>query len=58
MNRFLNFVMLLVFGKESLEGIYESETKEKIKKTYRYSSVFPNEESLEKFLSQQLDETQ
>ncbi len=58
MNRFLNFVMVLVFGKESLGGFYKAEPKKKMKKVYRYSSVFPNEESLEKFLNQQLDKIQ
>ena len=54
MNKFLNRIMVLVFGKSSKDGFYDSSKKGE-RKPYRFSSVFPNEESLENFLEQSDD---
>lgn len=42
--------MFIVFGKDSLNGFYKPDEKP-INKSFKFSSVFPNEEALEEFLN-------
>ncbi len=51
MKKLLDFIMFILFGKDSLNGYCKpSETTKK--KTFTFSSVFPNEEALEEFLNE------
>lgn len=55
MKKFVNLCMVILFGKNSLDGYYKQEKVEIKSKNYIFASVFPNEESMEKFLEHQSD---
>lgn len=53
MKNIVNFIMVILFGKDSLNGFYKPDDKP-INKSYKFSSVFPNEEALEEFLNEKV----
>lgn len=52
MKKIVNWVMVILFGKNSLDGYYKQDESTK-NKNYILASVFPNEESVKTFLEHQ-----
>ena len=48
-----NLIMIMLFGKQSLDGYYTIPRKRSISKDYIYSSVFPSREIMEMAIGQE-----
>ena len=44
MKKIFNIILVIMFGKESLEGYYNPQNDKSDPKNYVFSSVFPNRE--------------